>query len=59
MSVSVADQGNFYKDSSLFCGYSGARRVLAEEKTSRRLVGVILPISILSLSHSIFSSIST
>lgn len=43
MSVSVADQGNFYKDSPLFCGYSSARRVLAEEKSSRRLVGVILP----------------
>lgn len=40
MSVSVADQGNFYKD---FCGYSGARRALGEEKSSRRLVGVILP----------------
>jgi len=39
MSVSVADQGNFYKD---FCGYSGTRRAL-EEKSSRRLVGVILP----------------
>ncbi|XP_070165203.1 box A-binding factor isoform X3 [Polyergus mexicanus] len=34
--TAMADQGNFYKD-SLFCGYSGARRVLAEEKTSRRL----------------------
>ncbi|XP_071560894.1 uncharacterized protein [Temnothorax nylanderi] len=32
--TAMADQGNFYKD---FCGYSGARRALGEEKTSRRL----------------------
>ena len=37
LSVSVADQGDFYKGS--LYGYSGSRRVV-EEKSSRRLVGV-------------------
>lgn len=59
MSVSVADQGGEYYKS--FCGYSGARRgAFAEEKSSRRLVGVILPSQhslSLSLSFLFFSSL--
>ncbi|XP_072763979.1 uncharacterized protein [Anoplolepis gracilipes] len=35
--TAMADQGNFYKDPLFIHGYSGARRVLAEEKSTRRL----------------------